>query len=191
LSPAQTARVTRRLRLKRWAAADIARPRDPNVVQSAASAVVTAVWLAKSATGVLVETLLDHAADGDVAEAADSPGAGSRGLPRLSRLSGSLSRHGGIAWPRRTTSPPLPRRWSRMSSRQFDHPRRRASPCRESPVRDRLLESLNYTVPVNISRLFTAKFCRIARGDSVDALLVVYVVVPPRHNQLSPISQTA
>jgi hypothetical protein len=28
-----------------------------------------AVWLARSATGVLVETLLDHAADGDVAEA--------------------------------------------------------------------------------------------------------------------------
>ena len=72
-----------------------------------------------------------------------------------------------------------------MRSRQFDHPRRRASPRRDGPVRDRLLESLNYTAPVNISRLSTAKFCRIARGDSVDPLLVVYVVVPPRHNQLS------
>ena len=43
-----------------------------------------------------------------------------------------------------------------------------------------LSESFNYTVPVDISRLFTAELCRIARGDSVDALLVVYVVVPPR-----------
>jgi hypothetical protein len=29
-------------------------------------------------------------------------------------------------------------------------------------TRDRLLESFNCTVPVNISQLFTAKFCRIA-----------------------------
>jgi hypothetical protein len=34
---------------------------------------------------------------------------------------------------------PGPRRWSRMrNSRQFDHPRGRASPCRDGPIRDAL-----------------------------------------------------
>ena len=46
---------------------------------------------------------------------------------------------------------------------------------------DRLSESFNCTVTVDILRFFTAEFCRIARGDSVDALLVVYVVIPPCH----------
>ena len=76
------------------------------------------------ATGVLVETLLDRGADGDVAEAeaaierlaaapaddgsgdardlaaaaARAAGAGSRRRGRLPRLSGSLPRHGDIAW---------------------------------------------------------------------------------------------
>jgi hypothetical protein len=45
LSPVQTARVPRRLRLKRWAV-PILLTRDPNVVRSAASVVVVvaAVW---------------------------------------------------------------------------------------------------------------------------------------------------
>lgn len=46
---------------------------------------------------------------------------------------------------------------------------------------DRLLKPFNCAVPVYILRLLTAELSRIARGDSVDALLVGYVVVPPCH----------
>lgn len=45
----------------------------------------------------------------------------------------------------------------------------------------RLSKSFNCTVPVYISMLLAAEFCRIARGDSVYALLVVDVVAPPCH----------
>jgi hypothetical protein len=47
---------------------------------------------------------------------------------------------------------------------------------------DRLSKSFNCAVPVYVLSLLAAEFCRIARGDCVDALLLVYVVVPPRHS---------
>ena len=112
------------------------------------------------ATGVLVETLLDRGAEGDVAEAeaaierlAAAPA--DEGLvirdiwllrlrALLARARGDarcLPRLGGIAiatWRNRLASKdtsPGPRRWSRMrNSRQFDHPRGRASPCRDGPA---------------------------------------------------------
>jgi hypothetical protein len=97
-----------------------------------------------------VETLLDHAADRDVAEAeaaierlAAAPA--EEGLvireiwllrlrTLLARAHGddvaeSLGFEGHIAFAEAM---------SRMRSRQFDHPRGRASPCRDGPVRDAL-----------------------------------------------------